>query len=77
MDFKEDVFSDLDDHYQDSVTFSANNKSILIKLILQVYTKLRFHEVSKKHSEIEGDTVIRKQFSKLILFQNQLEHYDV
>ena len=66
-----DIFQNLDDHIFDISTFSENHKVMLIKMAINFYCKLRFHSIAKKQTDEERGVLIRKQYSKLILFQNQ------
>jgi hypothetical protein len=43
----------------------------LVKTISSAYLKIRLHHLAKEHSLRINNGLIRKQFSKLILFHHQ------
>jgi hypothetical protein len=64
------VFSTLDQHMFDS-TPGNNHILSLIKCCSQSYVTIRMHHLSKLTNARMHDKVIRKQFSKLVLFKHQ------
>ena len=64
------VFSTLDQHMFDSTAVS-NHIFTLIKCCSQSYVTIRMHHLSKMRNAGMHDKVIRKQFSKLVLFNHQ------
>ena len=64
------VFSTLDQHMFDS-TPGNNHILSLIKCCSQSYVTIRMHHLSKLTNAKMHDKVIRKQFSKLVLFKHQ------
>lgn len=64
------AFADLDCHMFDS-TPDSNHVFTLIKAVVHCYCKIRLHHLAKQKTiEITG-TAVRKQFTKLILFNHQ------
>ena len=64
------IFSTLDQHMFDS-TPGNNHILSLIKCCSQSYVTIRMHHLSKSTNVRMHDKVIRKQFSKLVLFKHQ------
>ena len=64
------VFSTLDQHMFDS-TPGNNHVFKLIKCCCQSYVTIRMHHLSKTRNAGMHDKVVRKQFSKLVLFKHQ------
>lgn len=63
------LFDDIDHMFEH--TFLENPYVKLIKQIISVYAKIRFYSLAKKQSEEMKGELIRKKFSKLILFSGQ------
>jgi hypothetical protein len=64
------VFSALDQHMFDS-TPGNNHVFKLIKCWCQSYVTIRMHHLSKTRNAGMHEKVVRKQFSKLVLFKHQ------
>ena len=64
------VFSTLDQHMFDS-TAVDNHIFSLIKCCCQSYVTIRMHHLAKSTNAKMHDKIIRKQFSKLVLFKHQ------
>ncbi len=64
------VFSTLDQHMFDS-TAENNHIFNLIKCCSQSYVTIRMHHLSKLRNAGMHEKLIRKQFSKLVLFNHQ------
>jgi hypothetical protein len=64
------VFSELDQHMFDS-TPGNNPVFKLIKCCCQSYVTIRMHHLSKTRNAGMHEKVVRKQFSKLVLFKHQ------
>ena len=67
---KSGVFSTLDQHMFDS-TAVDNHLFTLIKCCSQSYVTIRMHHLCKLRNASMHEKVIRKQFSKLVLFKHQ------
>ena len=67
---KSGVFGALDQHMFDSTAVN-NHIFSLIKCCCQSYLTIRMHHLSKLRNVKMHDKVIRKQFSKLVLFKHQ------
>ena len=65
-----DIFPELFDHMLEC-SIDDNHVFNLIKLIAQMYRKIRFYHQGKVESQKYGEPKIRKILSKLILFQHQ------
>ena len=65
-----EVFSTLNQHMFDS-TAVDNHLLKLIKCCCQSYVTIRMHHLAKSRNARMHDKVIRKQFSKLVLFKHQ------
>ena len=64
------VFSSLDQHMFDS-TAVDNHIFTLIKCCCQSYVTIRMHHLSRMRNARMHDKVVRKEFSKLVLFKHQ------
>ena len=64
------VFSVLNEHMFDS-TAVDNHLLSLIKCCCQSYVTIRMHHLAKSRNARMHDKIIRKQFSKLVLFKHQ------
>ena len=64
------VFSKLDQHMFDSTAVN-NHIFSLIKCCCQCYVTIRMHHLGKSRNAKMHEKVIRKQFSKLVLFKHQ------
>lgn len=67
----EELFSSLIERY---LSFEPNEEChlyILIKKIIAAYARIRFFNLSKKYTETIQGPAIRKQLTKLILFNHQ------
>ncbi len=64
------VFSTLDQHMFDS-TAVDNHIFTLIKCCCQSYVTIRMHHLSRMRNARMHDKVVRKEFSKLVLFKHQ------
>lgn len=65
------LFSILDEHIFDTSIFEINHKIKLIKLIVKIYSKIRFHSFARYQTENVKGELKRKVLSKLILFSHQ------
>ena len=64
------VFGELDEHMFDTTAVN-NHVFSLIKCCCQCYVTIRMHHLSKSRNAKMHEKVIRKQFSKLVLFKHQ------
>ena len=65
-----DIFPELFDHMLEC-SIDDNHVFNLIKLIAQMYGKIRFYHQGKVESQKHSEPKIRKKLSELILFQHQ------
>jgi hypothetical protein len=63
------IFGELD--CEEENILESSHKLELIKLIVNMYLKIRFHAFSKNHSLSINCTSKRNKFNKLVLFLNQ------
>ena len=49
----------------------VNHRIILIKNIIEMFIKIRMHQVAKEINEKKVAKCIRKKYTKLILFNNE------
>lgn len=67
----EQLFPLLNIHILSFSPNEVNHAFILIKQIIFCYSKIRFFNLAKKHTEVIQGTDVRKTLTKLILFNHQ------
>lgn len=65
------VFPQLENHVFDTSVGEELHKKRLIEQVGLCFLKIRMHYIAKLHTERLTGNMIRKQFSKLILFHHQ------
>ena len=65
------AFINIINHSYTSDEHGINHLIILIKNIIDMFIKIRMHQVAKEINEKKSEKCIRKQFTKLILFNNE------
>jgi len=63
------IFGELD--CEDENMFASPHRLELIKLVVSMYLKIRFHAFAKNHSLAISCTSKRNKFNKLVLFLNK------
>ena len=48
-----------------------NHIFLLVKLLVESYSKIRLHHIAKQATSLINESNIRKNMTKLILFKNQ------
>ncbi|KAK5637795.1 hypothetical protein RI129_000023 [Pyrocoelia pectoralis] len=69
---KEKIFLSLNDHsLAESSIMDETHRVLLMKLIVRCYCRIRWFSVAKRQTEATRGELVRKTYSKLILFHNQ------
>ncbi|KAK5650506.1 hypothetical protein RI129_001535 [Pyrocoelia pectoralis] len=69
---KENIFLSLNDHsLAESSIMDETHRVLLMKLIVRCYCRIRWFSVAKRQTEATRGELVRKTYSKLILFHNQ------
>ncbi|XP_031340501.1 uncharacterized protein LOC116168691 [Photinus pyralis] len=64
-------FKSLDDHRLECSILEESHIMRVIKTAVFCYTKIRLHHVTRRQSQLARGELIRKKYTKLILFSNQ------
>lgn len=65
------LFPNLKDPFLETPPIQQNHGFILVKEIINAYTRIRFFNLAKKYTTVLQGTLVRRELNKLILFNHQ------